>query len=139
MRQAAQRAREASSEPPAPPKSSSSRSRRPAVSTITPTYLAPSAGPRENSGLESTRHPSREPARLSARADPPLPLDAAVWASTGSATDRRPHVVRPPIQCVAGLVPKTAASASAERRCNKDGDDHGDDSGAGDEQSTIHG
>jgi hypothetical protein len=28
---------------------------------------------------------------------PPLPLDAAVWASTGSATDRRPHVVRAPI------------------------------------------
>jgi hypothetical protein len=71
---------------------------------------------------------------------PPLPLDAAVWASTGSATDRRPHVVRAPIQWVAGLVPNTSASASAERRCKNDGDDdHCDDSGAGDEQSAIHG
>jgi hypothetical protein len=69
-----------------------------------------------------------------------LPLDAADWASTGSATDRRPHVVRAPIQCLAGLVPNTPASASAERRRKKDGDDdYGDDSGAGDQQSAIHG
>jgi hypothetical protein len=65
-----------------------------------------------------------------------LPLDGAVSA----ATDRPPHVVRAPIQCVAGLIPNTSASASAERRCEKDGDDdHGDDSGAGDEKSAIHG
>jgi hypothetical protein len=44
------------------------------------------------------------------------------------------------IQGVAGLVPKPSATASAERRCKKgDDDDQGDDSGAGDEQSAIHG
>jgi hypothetical protein len=81
---------------------------------------------------------SREP--LSAGAGPRLPLDAAVRASTGSAPDRRRQVVRTPIRCLAGLVPNTSASTSAERRCKKDGDeDHGDDSGAGDEQSAIHG
>jgi hypothetical protein len=47
--------------------------------------------------------------------------------------------VRTPVQCVAGLVPKATATASAERRCKKDGDDdHSDDSRAGDEQSAIH-
>ena len=103
--------------------------------------FAPSAQPREDSGLESTRCRQRgDPPSLSAGAGPPLPLEAAVWASIGSASDRRPHVVRAPIQCFAGLVPNSA-SASAERRCEKDGDDddHGDDSGAGDEQSAIHG
>jgi len=48
--------------------------------------------------------------------------------------------VRAPIQCVAGLVSDAFATASAERRCKKNGDDdYGDDSGAGDEQSAIHG
>jgi hypothetical protein len=41
-----------------------------------------------------------------------------------------------------GLVPdaSASASASAERRCKKNGDDdHGKYSGTGDEQSAIHG
>jgi hypothetical protein len=39
-----------------------------------------------------------------------------------------------------GLVPDASTSTSAERRCKKDGDDdHGEDSGTGDEQSAIHG
>jgi hypothetical protein len=61
-------------------------------------------------------------------------------ASTRPATARRPHVVEATTQSVAGLVPKASATASAERSCKKDGDDdHGDNSGAGDEQSAIHG
>jgi hypothetical protein len=41
---------------------------------------------------------------------------------------------------VAGLVPKASATAATQRRCEKDGDDDdGDESGAGDEQSAIHG
>jgi len=48
--------------------------------------------------------------------------------------------VRAPIRCVAGLVPKASATASAERHGKKHGDDNqGDDSGSGDEQSVIHG
>jgi hypothetical protein len=48
--------------------------------------------------------------------------------------------VRAPIQCVAGLVSDASATGSAEHRCKNDGDDdYGDESGAGDEQSAIHG
>jgi hypothetical protein len=51
-----------------------------------------------------------------------------------------PARVAAPVQCVAGLVPNATPSASAERRCKKNGDDdHSDDSRAGDEQSAIHG
>jgi hypothetical protein len=45
-----------------------------------------------------------------------------------------------PIQCVAGLVSDASATTSAERRCEKNGDDdYGDDRGASDDQSAIHG
>lgn len=45
-------------------------------------------------GLRPRVAASRESAAVTG---PPLPLDAAVWASTGLATDRRPHVVWAPI------------------------------------------
>jgi hypothetical protein len=37
-------------------------------------------------------------------------------------TERRPHVVRAPIQCVAELVPDPSAAASAERHYKNDSD-----------------
>ena len=69
---------------------------------------------------------------------------SALGLPRSSSTDRRP--LGAPTRegadsvCVAGLVPKASAAASAERRGKKHGDDNqGDDSGAGDEQCAIHG
>jgi hypothetical protein len=59
--------------------------------------LAPSAQSREDSGLESTRRRQRGDPPSCRRARAHRCPHTAVSASTGSATDRRPHVVRAPI------------------------------------------